>query len=47
VTVIKPGPTYTVLATNRLEDHFTASPAISHGRIYFRGFDTLYAIGAK
>jgi outer membrane protein assembly factor BamB len=47
VTVIKPGPTYTVLATNRLEDHFTASPAISHGRLYFRGFDTLYAIGAK
>lgn len=45
VTVIKAGPTYNVLATNRLEDHFTASPAISNGRIYLRGFDSLYAIG--
>jgi len=35
-----------VLATNRLEDHFTASPAISNGRIYLRGFDMLYAIGS-
>jgi hypothetical protein len=39
-------PTYEVLATNRLEDHFTASPAISNGRIYLRGFDSLYAIGS-
>ena len=45
VTVIKVGPTYNVLATNHLEDHFTASPAISNGRIYLRGFDSLYAIG--
>jgi outer membrane protein assembly factor BamB len=44
--VIKAGPMYELLATNRLPDTFTASPAISNGRIYLRGFDALYAIGA-
>jgi DNA-directed RNA polymerase specialized sigma24 family protein len=39
-------PKAQVLATKRLEDHFTASPAISNGRIYLRGFDMLYAIGS-
>jgi outer membrane protein assembly factor BamB len=44
-TVIKAGPTFEVLAVNRLGDSLTASPAPAHGRIYLRGFKALYAIG--
>lgn len=44
VTVVKAGRKFEVLATNRLPDEMTASPAISGGRIYLRGFNTLYAI---
>jgi outer membrane protein assembly factor BamB len=46
-TVVKTGTEFKVLATNTLPDEFTASPAISNGRIYLRGFETLYAIQAK
>lgn len=48
-SVIKPGPKYELLATNRLADEFYASPAVSNGRLYLRGFKSLYAIqeGAK
>ena len=35
------------LAENKLPDQTSASPAISNGRIYIRGFETLWAIGAK
>ncbi len=31
----------------KLKDTFTASPAISGGRIYLRGWDSLWAIGTK
>jgi outer membrane protein assembly factor BamB len=44
VTVIKAGPKFEVLATNKLNDDLTASPAISGGRIYLRGWKALYAI---
>ncbi len=52
VTVVKTGPTFELLATNKLEGDgepvaVSASPAISGGRIYLRAFDALYAIGAK
>lgn len=47
VTVVEGGPTYKVLASNKLPDNFTASPAVSGGRIYLRGFKNLYAIGTK
>ena len=47
VHVVKPGPQYELLATNELPDVFSASPAIADGRIYLRGFKTLYAIGGK
>jgi outer membrane protein assembly factor BamB len=47
VTVIKAGTTFERLAENKLPDQIAASPAVSGGRIYLRGFDTLYAIGAK
>jgi outer membrane protein assembly factor BamB len=44
-TVVKAGPTFERLAENKLPDLFTASPAVSNGRIYLRGFEALYAIG--
>lgn len=47
VVVVKPGREFEVLATNKLPDVFTASPAVSGGRIYLRGFDNLWAIGTK
>ncbi|MEX2213670.1 MAG: PQQ-binding-like beta-propeller repeat protein [Phycisphaeraceae bacterium] len=47
VSVVKAGRTFKLLATNKLDDQTSASPAISGGRIYIRGFDSLYAIGAK
>ena len=42
--VVKAGPKFEALATNKLDDNFTASPAIANGRIYLRGFNALYAI---
>ncbi len=44
VTVLKAGRKLEVLADNYLNDIFTASPAPSQGRIYLRGYKTLYAI---
>jgi outer membrane protein assembly factor BamB len=46
-SVVKAGPKFELLATNTLEDDFTASPAIAGGRIYLHGYGNLYAIGAK
>ena len=46
-TVVKAGPTFVRVAENRLADMFTASPAVANGRIYLRGWNTLYAIGAS
>ena len=45
VTVVKAGPKFEALAENKLPDEIAASPAVSGGRIYLRGFKTLYAIG--
>jgi outer membrane protein assembly factor BamB len=42
--VVKAGQKYELLATNKLNDFFTASPAIADGRLYLRGFKSLYAI---
>jgi outer membrane protein assembly factor BamB len=47
VTVIKPGAAFERLAENKLGDQVAASPAVSGGRIYVRGFNALYAFGAK
>jgi outer membrane protein assembly factor BamB len=44
ISVIKAGREYKLLATNRLPDEFYASPAVSGGRLYLRGFRALYAI---
>ena len=45
-TVVKAGPKFEKVAENRLPDSFYASPAVSNGRIYLRGWKTLYAIGS-
>lgn len=45
VTVVKAGRQFEILSTNDLVDPITASPAISNGRIYLRGFGALWAIG--
>lgn len=46
-TIVKPGETLEILGKNKLSDQFTASPAISGGRLYLRGYASLYAIGVK
>lgn len=45
--VVKAGPTYELVARNELGENTYASPAISDGRIYLRGFSNLYCIGSK
>ena len=45
--MVKPGPKFELIATNTLPDKFRASPAVSGGRIYLRGYDHLWAIGTK
>jgi outer membrane protein assembly factor BamB len=42
--VIKSGPAYEVLATNRLDDSFDASPALVDNELFLRGHKFLYAI---
>ena len=42
--VLKHGPTYEVLATNKLDDKFDASPALVEGEIYLRGYRYLYCV---
>ena len=44
--VVKPGPTYEQVALNELGEKCYASPALSQGRIYLRGFSNLYCIAA-
>ena len=45
--VVQAGKEFKKLATNTLPDKIFAGPAIADGRIYFRGYDYLWAIGAK
>ncbi len=47
VVVLKEGPKVEVLATNRLEDGFDASPAAVGNRLYLRGRASLYCLGEK
>lgn len=44
VLVVKHGPTYEVLATNKLDDSFNASPVIVGSELYLRGMEYLYCI---
>lgn len=45
VVVLKEGPKVEVLATNRLDDGFDASPAVVGNRLYLRGRASLYCVG--
>jgi outer membrane protein assembly factor BamB len=45
--VIKAGPTYERLATNKLEDRFDASPALAGNEMYLRGYRYLYCVAAN
>jgi outer membrane protein assembly factor BamB len=45
--VIKPGPTLEVIATNMLDDHFDASPALVGGEMFLRGVKSLYCVAEK
>lgn len=42
--VIKPGPEFKLLAQNKLDDGFHASPVIHENNLYLRGFKHLYCI---
>jgi outer membrane protein assembly factor BamB len=44
VTVLKPGPTFQVLARNELGENLVASPALSNGQIFLRGEKHLFCI---
>ena len=44
VNVIQQGPEFTVLAENKLDDSFNASPAIVGSELYLRGGQYLYCI---
>jgi outer membrane protein assembly factor BamB len=44
ITVIKPGPSFEYVSKNYLGEKMYASPAISNGKIYIRGFQNLYCI---
>jgi outer membrane protein assembly factor BamB len=46
-TVVQAGKEGKVLAVNKLPDQIAASPVVSGGRVYLRGFDTLWAIEAR
>jgi outer membrane protein assembly factor BamB len=43
-TVVRAGPEFEILATNSLDGYTLSTPAGSHGHIYIRAGETLYAI---
>jgi outer membrane protein assembly factor BamB len=45
ITVIKPGPKFEYIAKNDIGEKMNASPAISNGKIYIRGYKHLFCIG--
>ena len=47
ITVIKPGPTFETVAKNSIGEKMNASPAVSNGKIYLRGYKHLFCIGQK
>jgi len=42
--VLKEAPAFDVIATNTLDDHFDASPALVDREIYLRGSKYLYCV---
>jgi len=47
VLVIRNAPKYEVVASNKLDDGFDASPALVDDAIYLRGYRNLYAIAGR
>jgi outer membrane protein assembly factor BamB len=47
IDVVQPGRDFKILAKNSIPDTLYGSPAVSGGRIYLRGNNYLWAIGAK
>lgn len=47
MVTVKPGKELEQIAKMKLTDSFTASPVVSGGRIYLRGWNNLWAIGEK
>lgn len=47
ITVIKPGPAFETVSKNAMGEKMFASPAISNGKIYIRGFQHLFCISAN
>jgi outer membrane protein assembly factor BamB len=45
ITVIKPGARFEYIAKNSIGEKMNASPAISNGKIYLRGYQHLFCIG--
>lgn len=43
--VLKPGPEFELLATNKLEGRFWSTPAIANGALFIRSVDKLYCVG--
>jgi outer membrane protein assembly factor BamB len=43
--VVKPGPEFAVVAENDIGEECYSSPAVSDGRIYFRGVKHLVSVG--
>ena len=41
---VKRGRTFELLATNKLDDRFDASPAVAGKELYLRGHERLYCI---
>ena len=46
-TVLRPGPEFTVVARNEIDEPISASPAISQGNLFLRMEKHLYCIGPK
>ncbi len=47
ITVIEPGPAFKSISKNAIGEKMFASPAISNGKIFIRGFQHLFCIGTK
>ena len=45
-TVLRHGAQFNLVATNQLDDSFSASPAISGDQIFLRGHPSLYCIAS-
>ena len=47
ITIIKPGPKFEYISKNSIGEKMFASPAISNGKIYLRGYQHLFCISVN